>query len=452
MTSTSKTPRQASGPATVRQPSRAPEPRETGAPEAPRPSSRPAEPRQGGDPAAPRPKVLLIGLGGLTGVVLELLARDEAIGPIVVGSRNAARGAARCNLARMGAMAQGCAPSIRFVPLDLDRPEAAADVLRRESPDLIFSAATRQTWWLPEMLPPAAAAPIRRAGFGAWLPVHLTLSMKLMRAVRAAGCRGPVLTAPFPDVVNAILARLDLAPTCGVGNLDEIVPKVRLLAAERMGAPLEEVRVLLVAHHALEPLAFRDPGGTGGTIPPYFLRVIRGGDASPEAWGRGGEDVTEMVRASDLLLSPYPLPSGPAFCFLTGGSTVRLIRALLADRETLLHAPAPGGLPGGYPVIAGRGVVRPAPIAGLSLQEAIALNERSHRFDGIERIEADGTAVFRAEGVEAMDRALGYRCERLRPEEADDRAHELLARFREYAARHGVALQRLAGGASWSAV
>jgi hypothetical protein len=416
---------------------------------------------------------MLIGLGGLTSVVLELLARDEVIGPIVVGSRNTARGTARCNLARMGAMAQGKAPAIRFVPLDLDRPEAVAETVRRESPDLIFSAATRQTWWLPDLLPPAAAAPLRRAGFGAWLPIHLTLTLKLMRALRAAGYRGPTLTAPFPDVVNCILARLDLAPTCGVGNLDEIVPKVRLLAAERLGAPLEEMRVLLVAHHALEPLAFRDAGagghgmtaavgpgtagasgqgGSGGTIPPYFLRVVRGGDEAPEAWGRGGEDVTETVRAPELLLSPYPLPSGPAFCFLTGGSTVRLIRALLADRETLLHAPAPGGLPGGYPVVAGRGMVRPAPIPGLTLQEAIALNERSHRFDGIERIEPDGTAVFRPEGVEAMDRALKYRCERLRPEEADDRAQELLARFREYAARHGVAVERFAGGASWSAV
>jgi hypothetical protein len=422
---------------------------------------------------------MLIGLGGLTSVVLELLARDEAIGPIVVGSRNAARGVARCNLARMGAMAQGHAPSIRFLPLDLDRPAAVADAVRREAPALIFSAATRQTWWLPDLLPHAAAAPIRRAGFGAWLPVHLALTLKLMRALREAGYRGPSLSAPFPDVVNSILARQDLAPTCGVGNLDEIVPKVRLLAAERLGAPLESVRVLLVAHHALEPLAFReagpsvasasagpsgpagsagasggprDPGGSGGTIPPYFLRVFRGGDDDPEACGRGGEDVTEALGADELLLSPYPLPTGPAFCFLTGGSAVRLIRALLSDRKTLLHAPGPGGLPGGYPVVAGRGAVRPAPIPGLSLQEAIALNERSHRFDGIERIEADGTAVFRPEGVEAMDRALGYRCERLRPEESDDRAHELLARFREYAARHGVEIERFTGGPSWSAV
>jgi hypothetical protein len=416
--------------------------------------------------SAARPAVLLVGLGSLTGVVLELLARDETIGPIVVGSRDAARGEARCNLARMGAMAQGFAPSIRFVPLDLDRPEEVAAIVRRHAPELVFSAATLGTWWLPELLPPEAAAPILSAGFGVWLPVHLAPTLKLMRALHGAGYRGVTLTAPFPDVVNCVLARLGLAPTCGVGNLDEVVPKVRLLAAERLGAPVAEVRVLLVAHHALEPLAFRGvdgdgasrgaprsaPGASGDTMPPCFLRVIRGGSDDPEAYGRGGEDVTGMVRALDLLLSPYPLPAGPAFCFLTAGSAVRLVRAVLGGRETLLHAPAPGGLPGGYPIIAGRLAVRPAPVPGLTLEEAIAINERSHRFDGIERIEPDGTAVFRPESVETIGRALGYRCERLRPDEADGRARELLDRFREYAGRHGVDVARPGGRGPWRAI
>ena len=247
-----------------------------------------------------------------------------------------------------------------------------------------------------------------------------------MEALRDAAYPGVTLTAPYPDVVNCVLGRLALAPTCGVGNVDEIAPKVRLLAAQRLGAPPDAVRVLLVGHHALNAAVF---GGPISKIPPYFLRVEH-----------GGQDVTEAIRADELLLAPYPLPPGPASHFLTAGCTVRLIRAFLSDSETLLHAPAPNGLPGGYPVIVGSGRVRPARIEGLTLAEAIAINERSHRFDGIERIETDGTVIFCPESANVLRIELGYDCDRLAPDESEERAKELIARFREYAERYGVSL------------
>jgi hypothetical protein len=381
-------------------------------------------------PRPPKPpKILLIGPGELGGVLLELLARQDGLGPIVVGGRDPGRGEARCNLARIGAMAQGHAPDIRFLKLNLRDVGAAAEALRRVAPDIVVTTASLQAWWLPELLPEQERAWLGRAHFGVWLPIHLPLTLNLMEAVREAQFKGVVLTAPYPDVVNCVLGRLGLAPTCGVGNLDEIVPKIRLLAAERLRAPLAEIRVILVAHHALEPAAFAALPLPAGDVPPYFLRVYR-----------GAEDVTAVVRADELLLAPYPLPPGPAWSFLTAGSTVRLIRALFSESETLLHAPGPLGLPGGYPILAGGGAIRPAPIDGLSGEEAVALNERSHRFDGIERIDPDGTVVFRGESVEIMRQAFGYDCQRLRPDEAVARATELMARFKEYASRLGVRL------------
>jgi hypothetical protein len=327
-------------------------------------------------------------------------------------------------------MAQGYEPSIRFVPLDINDAAAVAESVQREAPDLIFSAASFQTWWLADLLPEQQAKDLKKARFGVWLPVHLTLTLKLMQALRDADYRGITLTAPFPDVVNCVLGKLGLAPTCGVGNLDEIVPKVRQLAAERLGAALNSIDVMMVAHHALVPAAFGEPLEE---LPPYYLRVYL-----------EGRDVSGKVDAPALLLAPCSLPPGPASCFLTAGSAVRLIRSLLSEDETYLHAPAPHGLPGGYPIIVRAGDVEPAPIEGLSLEEAIEINERSHRFDGVERIEADGTAVFCAQDVEVLRHTLGYQCERLKPEESKGRAQELMARFREYATRYGVDLQRQA--------
>ena len=374
---------------------------------------------------------MLIGLGDLGSIILEFLAREDCLGRIVVCSRNEARGIARCNLARLSAVAQGYTPSICFIPLDVNNKVAVIETVRREKPDIVLCTASMQTWWLPNLLPPEQAALIKSAGFGVWLPVHLTLTLRLMEALYDLSYGGITLTAPFPDVVNCVLGRLNLAPTCGVGNLDEIVTKVRLLAADRLNASLEEVRLLLVAHHALESAVFGEPAKE---IPPYFLRIEY-----------GGVNVTESVGGDELVFAPYVLPPGPAIHFLTAGSTVKLVRAFLSDNEVLVHTPAPKGLPGGYPVIVGRRDLRLAPIEGITLEEAIAINECSHRFEGIERIEADGTVVFCPESSEVLKTALGYECKRLSPGDSEERAKELIARFKEYARRYGVNLH-LSGG------
>jgi hypothetical protein len=46
--------------------------------------------------------------------------------------------------------------------------------------------------------------------------------------------------------------------------------------------------------------------------------------------------------------------------------------------------------------------------------------------------------------METMKTELGYDCPRLAPDDAFERGRELGARFKEYAARHGVDLDRVA--------
>ena len=136
---------------------------------------------------------------------------------------------------------------------------------RSEAPDLILGTATLQTWWLTDLLPEPSRTRLQRARFGAWLPLHLAPTRSFMAGVRQSSFRGPVLTAPFPDVVNCVLDRIDLAPTAGIGNVDEIAAKVRWLTASRLNCRLADVQVILVAHHALESAAFS--GSTAETCP-----------------------------------------------------------------------------------------------------------------------------------------------------------------------------------------
>jgi hypothetical protein len=358
--------------------------------------------------------------------MLEAFAREPGIARLVVASRNVERARQRANLARASALVLGRSPAIEVESLDVMDTAAVVSLARRVRADILLTTVTLQTWWLSGLLPPAAAAPLDPVRFGAWLPVHLAPTMALMGGLRKAEFRGLTLTAPYPDVVNQVLGCVGLAPSCGVGNLDEIEPKVRALAAQRLGVDERGVHVTLVAHHALERYVYV---GISDEPPPYFLRVEY-----------DGRDVTGEAGGAALLFEPWVLPPTPAWHALTAASAARLVRALLSEMPVSLHAPAPQGLPGGYPVLASRHGVRVAPIDGLTLDEAVHINERSHRWDGIERIEPDGTVVFCDEDADVLRRVLGYDGARLAPGDAELRARELAARFREYARRAGVDL------------
>ena len=369
------------------------------------------------------PTILIAGLGDLGSVALELLAREHWPGRIIASSRTLGRAEASVNLARLGAIAQGMRPNLEAASLDLDDVDHAAEFIRQLSPDVILSTATRQSWWTPYALPAEPRDLLTAAGFGAWLPIHLILSLKLMRALRLSEIQARTLIAPFPDVSNCVLSRLGLEPTCGVGNIAEIVPKIESLAANKLGVPIDDVSVTLVAHHALQGYVSESPADKG---PPFFLRIMH-----------AGTNVTDVIGGLDFPRQAYPIPSGRRTHFLTASSIVRLMAAL-TSKEVRLHAPGPEGLPGGYPVLVGPRGVRVPAIKDLSRRAAIEINEASHRFDGIEAIGPDGTVIFSERTVEIMSKELGYRCQKLPPSEIEGRADELLERFREYAGRHGV--------------
>ncbi len=242
-------------------------------------------------------------------------------------------------------------PQIEFHQLDLNDIDRTAEFVADQNPDILISTATLQTWWLADLLPEPQATQVKKAGFGIWLPVNLTLTLKLMRALENCHYRGLSLTAPFPDVSNVVLSRLGIAPTCGIGNVDEVVPKVQLMAAESLGVPVKKIEIDLIAHHAIQKYTLnRQSMATipDRDLPPYYLRITV-----------EGVDVTNKVDSRGILFSAFPITAGPASHFLTAGASLKLLRALCREEKSKVHTPAPNGLPGGYPVWANRSAPSP---------------------------------------------------------------------------------------------
>jgi hypothetical protein len=312
--------------------------------------------------------VLIIGIGDVGKRLAAGLAAGGRIRRLVLAGRSDP-----AQVAVAVASTADCLTEAHRV--DGTRREQVAELIAKTVPDLVvMSGSTQSPWALADRTDPAARA-VAAAGLGVRLPYQLPIPMAVMGAVQDAGYAGPVVNASFPDTTGPILARLGMAPAVGLGNAGMIMMRAR--AALRRANPDGELPLVrVVANHSqLSRVMASDP--PAGDDRPW---VFVGEDAKPEP---------------DLAYREPALAPGRSGNQVTAASALPLLTALLPGAPSLRwSAPAPAGLPGGYPVRVADGVVTLDLPDAVGERDAVAFNERMGRGDGIERIGADGTIHF----------------------------------------------------------
>ena len=372
-----------------------------------------------------RSTIMMIGIGDLGGHVLEMLARAPGSHRIITADINEEWGYRKTNIAAFGAAQMGFYPELEFVKVDLYNPDQTAETISRFRPEIIYSAVSLQSWWVINTLPNEVFEKLDIARFGPWLPMHLTLVYKLMQAVKQTGLDIKVINSAFPDATHPVLDKVGLAPTIGIGNVANPVPAIRASIAHRLGRPLKDVTLYLFAQHYVSHYLPRF--GTAGEA-PYYLKVML-----------DGEDITGDLDI-DAVFADIPTrfrrPGGRDGQILTASSAVTITLAMADDTGDCTHAPGPSGLPGGYPVRVdktGGSVILPKE---LMLEEAIRINEDGQRYDGIDRIDDDGTVHYTESSVTIMKEMLNYDSKLMKLEDTEAQSEELGRKFREFAGKY----------------
>ncbi|WP_030739112.1 hypothetical protein [Streptomyces sp. NRRL S-31] len=371
------------------------------------------------------PRVLLIGAGDLTIRLGHLLASAEPETRIVLASRSLERATRFANLTKLAAGNLGHAREVEAVALDLADVDRTAEELRCIRPTVIFLGASIQAARAIMDLPEELFRRLDEAQLGPWLPMHLTLAHELMQAVRLAESEAVVVNGAYPDAVGPALATIGLAPDVGIGNIGNIVPGITWAAAEELGVSPAEVGVKAVGHHYFSHHVHRFGEARGI---PHLLDVRVGGTKAEIDTGAAYARLAGGLRRQ----------GGKEGQQLTATSAARLLLALLSHGESSLHAPAPGGMVGGYPVRVSSDGVRLDLPPGIDPSAAETVNRQCQRLDGIERVAANGTVHFTEERMAVMRDMLGYHCSELKVTEARAAATELAGRYDAFLRRHGL--------------
>ena len=371
-----------------------------------------------------RPTIMIIGIGDLGGHVLELLARTPGYRRLITADVNEEWGYRKTNIAAFGAAQMGYYPDFEFTKIDVNNIEKTAEMISKYKPDVIYSAVTLQAWWVINALPKEVFEKLDKARFGPWLPMHLTLVDKLMRAVKMTGLDIKVVNSAFPDAVGTVLASRGMAPTCGIGNVANPVPPIRASIAYRLGVPLKEVTVYFVCQHYVSHYIPRF--GTAGGAPYYLKAVV------------GGRDVTGELSIDEVfadLPKRFRRAGGRDGQILTASSAATVTLAIADDSYQFTHSPGPEGLPGGYPVVVSAHGAKVQLPDGISLEKAIDINEKGQQADGIERIDKDGTVTYCDWSMDIVKEMFGYDRRVMKLEETEDCSEELGKKFKAFAAK-----------------
>ena len=319
----------------------------------------------------------------------------------------------------------GFYPELSFEKIDLFDIDGTAEFLKEHRPRVICNLASLGSWWITRLLPPED---YKKVGpVGPWLPNHLTLAHKLMLAVKKSDIETSVVNGAFPDATNVVLSKIGLEPTCGGGNMDLGLGRVKRIIARSMKVPFRSVQLYGVGHHGAYYTARMDG--------PYYVRIIVDGEDVSDEWPN--ERITKLYQESGYgEVTQYK--SALVDQMRTASSFLKHVLAIYYDMgEVLTCVTGVEGLPGGYPARLSREgaeVVLP----GISLEGAIRINEDGGKIDGIERIKDDGTVVFCEKNVEYMREVVGYECEELKPSESEERATELNKLLRKLYDKYNV--------------
>lgn len=346
--------------------------------------------------------ILLAGTGLFAArIAFDLAATATEPLRVVIAGRNAAR--RDWLVVAANARSTIFATPARFFDesVDLLAPGEAERLVARLAPRVIVQAASSQPSAVISRRGDAWSRLVALGGLSATALTQAQITMAMARANSRSGAGAAFVNCAFPDVVNAIVAAEGHAVLCGVGNV-AILSNVFASTLD-----VDPGRLKTLAHYQTLASFRRPPAQREGR--------------PPRVWIDGDEVRDVFARFEGVKLTPEPVID------VSGASGVPLLRALCTGRIWRGHAPGPGGLSGGYPVIVADGRAELDLPKSLTREEAIAWNASFESANGL-TVSHDGRIRFHGLLQEllrarAPDIAAGFSIEDL--DAATSRLNEL---------------------------
>lgn len=343
-------------------------------------------------------RVMIIGLGSVGNYLLSYLVGSDDPGlEIIVAGRDRKKMESDVNIAKVAALIrhQNRSRVVIADGVDLDRPETVAECLQKYEPDIVLNTSR-----VYGGLKYGSISWKNVRAYGIWTPLSIKYIRNIMKAYAASGSKAIVVNTSYSDATIPWLKSAGQAyPDFGSGNLNHLLPRMKLAAAELCG--IEDywnIQAELATAHFHDVVISKEGHAEGLE---QLLWLAYNGEELPCKQ----EDV--LARCS------LPMPVDAKRNMMNASSNYdiveSLLRAVRQGTKELFHSPGAMGEIGGYPVIIDGSGDRPRAMIDQSrftLEQMRAKNRASLYLDGVEDIR-DGCLFYTDELIEKARKAFG---------------------------------------------
>ena len=342
-------------------------------------------------------KVGILGLGSVGNYLLEYLNNwDFPNVEVYVGCRNVAKAQSDINIARVARLIRGKSPkTMHIVELDLDSVSSIAKFFDEVSPDFVVNSSRAYSG-----LKYGSISWHTIRAYGLWAPLAMKYIRNIMRAHGQSSSDTIVINTSYSDAVIPWLKSAGMPyPDFGSGNLNHLVPRIKMAAAEMFGIlNAADIEVTLATSHFHDVVISKE-GQTEGVDP--LLHLAYKGEALK------CEDVNELWKRCAIAM-----PVDAKRNMMNASSNFEIISKIVESirerKSCVLHSPGVGGNLGGYPVVfdaTGEKVDLSYCERYFSFADMNAVNRRSFSLDGIEDVR-DGALYWTPHLAEKVKRCF----------------------------------------------
>ncbi|MCI5072882.1 hypothetical protein MRY82_08090 [bacterium] len=299
---------------------------------------------------------------------------------------------------------------IKFKEGDLNNSDQISTYLSEISPDYILQTAPLRPLWKNSNS--KRYAELKSVLPGAWYPFLAPNTIKLMKILNDIKIKTDVINACYPDVTNPVLKRYDMSPSIGIGNIANSVPAIKYSIADFFNVNPEKINLKVAGHHAAGFPITRS--GTTNGAPIYIKANIEGRSLDIES------------NKNFILKNTYhkfQRITGLEGQTMTAHSAASVILTKLGFNLGNIHAPGINGLEGGYPINPSTNSVHYD--NHNELNEMIRVNIEGQKYDGIEKIDAEGTVHFTKQCQDSVRSILGMPLESCKINDIDIVGNEM---------------------------
>lgn len=341
-------------------------------------------------------KIAILGLGSVGNYLLNYLNfwNYQNI-EIVIGTRNVEKAFKDVNISKVAAIIRGNkTKNIYIREVNLDDVQSISNFIQDIGPDFIVNSSRVYSG-----LKYGSISWNTVRAYGLWAPLSVRFIRNIMKAHEIVNSKAIVINTSYSDAVIPWLKSAGMRyPDFGSGNLNHLIPRVKMAVAKNMKIDdIENIEVCMATSHFHDVVISKE--GQTENCDPLINISYKGVSLKPDMQKVWKDCAIEM-------------PTDAKRNMMNASSNFEIIKkiimAAINNSAELIHSPGINGYIGGYPIIIdySKESIFKFDERYFTLDDMLECNKKSIYLDGIEKVE-DGNLCYTDELIDKVKSSFG---------------------------------------------